>query len=1126
MSDRPDEVRLRAEDEAARALALDVGRSFIVQAPAGSGKTELLIQRYLALLARVERPERVLAITFTRKAAGEMRDRVVRALEAAQRERRVGLDALEPHERKTRELALDVLAQDGRHGWQLAAHPSRLAIRTIDALAQAIALQAPLASGLPPNPRFTEDAGPHYVEAVRTVIAQAPPGDPIWRELLDHQDNNADGLCAQLAALLAQREQWWELVGGDASGMRERLEATLAREVTGELALAEPVLRGLDAPSLCRVATLAAHHLGDDDAGLREVLAACAKRGGPPPLDPAHLDAWKAIAAWVSKRDGSGLYARATHLAGIPRIQAKTEGEHARRADADAVTAWLASLAATPGLEAALASIRRLPPTRYTDDEWSRIASVLSLLPDLQSSLERVFAQAGEMDFAQATLAALRALGDGDAPTELLLRLDLAVDHVLVDEFQDTSFTHLDLLRRLCSGWSDGDGRTIFAVGDPMQSIYRFRGAEVRAFVDAQSAGAIEGIAVEPLTLRRNFRSQAGLVAWANTTFPDVLGGTNDAWAGRVAFAGAVAARDAIDAEPCTVDVAADAADEAHRVVAHVRHALEAGRTVAILVRARSHLVEILPTLRASGIAYAAVELDALADRSAVRDFVALAHALVQPDDRLAWLATLRAPWCGLPLDDLHAIVRAADVANRPVEAFVRDPPPSLSEDGRARVARVAAALAVVDGSRATLAERVAEVWRALGGPATLDDPLDLVAVDDTIALIAAHERAGDVDDWNALAARLEGELLSPSGGTDARVQVMTMHKAKGLEFDAVVLPGLAHARHPSSAPFLRWRTRRHGLLLDLAKPRGGEHDGVYAYLKALADEEERVELGRVAYVACTRAKHRLALVAVIERRADRKTGEIRWVEPKPPALYGVLRAPGFGALSAPDAASDSRHAVIAPPALARLPSSWRAPAPIVPLVAPAPLRAIDETPPFDWARERARRLGVVVHLVLAQIASEGLVRWDDERLALQAPHLEALLIGEGALPSVAAQEGADVRATLATMLRDPRGRWLLDPTHADARSEWALTGVDAGETVHVVLDRAFVADGVRWIVDFKTGMHEGSDPGAFLEAEAGRYRAQLERYARIVRSLDPDRPIRVALYHPRVPGGWREFAA
>jgi len=144
------------------------------------------------------------------------------------------------------------------------------------------------------------------------------------------------------------------------------------------------------------------------------------------------------------------------------------------------------------------------------------------------------FSTQGVIDFAQQSLAALAALGTPDAPSDLLLRLDLKVDHLLIDEFQDTSDAQFALLARLTAGWSQGDGRTLFAVGDPMQSIYRFREAEVRLFLDAQANGRICDVPVQFLDLTRNFRSQGLLVAWVNRVFPSVLAPGNDPWRGAV----------------------------------------------------------------------------------------------------------------------------------------------------------------------------------------------------------------------------------------------------------------------------------------------------------------------------------------------------------------------------------------------------------------------------------------------------------------------------------------------------------------------------------------------------------------------------------------------------------------
>jgi len=123
--------------------------------------------------------------------------------------------------------------------------------------------------------------------------------------------------------------------------------------------------------------------------------------------------------------------------------------------------------------------------------------------------------------------------------------------------------------------------------------------------------------------------------------------------------------------------------------------------------------------------------------------------------------------------------------------------------------------------------------------------------------------------------------------------------------------------------------------------------------------------------------------------------------------------------------------------------------------------------------------------------------------------------------------EGAadQVLGAVASTLADARGRWLFDPSHGDARSEYALTGMREGAPVHVVLDRSFVdAEGVRWIVDFKLSRHEGAGRDAFLDTEQARYRPQLEAYAEVVRGLT-SQPIRLGLYFPLL-SGWREWAA
>jgi ATP-dependent exoDNAse (exonuclease V) beta subunit len=177
----------------------------------------------------------------------------------------------------------------------------------------------------------------------------------------------------------------------------------------------------------------------------------------------------------------------------------------------------------------------------------------------------------------------------------------------------------------------------------------------------------------------------------------------------------------------------------------------------------------------------------------------------------------------------------------------------------------------------------------------------------------------------------------------------------------------------------------------------------------------------------------------------------------------------------------------------------------------------------FDWAGETARHIGTVIHRALMEIAREGAPAWDAARLARRQSAwrgmLESLGIPAAELPAALSR----VSEALDGVLADSRGRWLVDPGHAAARSELGLSGMDGDGLAHVVIDRSFVdADGVRWIVDYKSGRHEGGNPEAFLDREQFRYREQLERYARLMSAMD-ERPIRLGLYFPAM-GGWREW--
>jgi ATP-dependent helicase/nuclease subunit A len=992
--------------------------------------------------------------------------------------------------------------------------------------------QAPLTAKLGAMPRFVERAEALYARAAQEELNAASAANASWRKFLDYLDNDADRVVRLLATMLGKRDQWLRhVITGDASALRAGLEASLATEIARELVALDALFPRNLRQVLLEHARFAATNLRGT-APAHPLVAFSGADALPAPI-ATELGRWQALAGWLLTKNGDFI-AKLTVAHGFPaKGKARSANSEERVARKRSMESLLDALRAVPGLAQALNLVRQLPPPRYDEAGWAFVEALLDILPRAAARLRHEFALEGAIDFAEATLVALQALGT-DTPSDLLLAMDMRISHLLVDEFQDISSAQCDLIMKLTTGWDPGDGRTLFLVGDPMQSIYGFREANVGLFVAALHDRRLGSVTLEPLTLSRNFRSRPGLVEWVNRVFSQVLPSRDDPARGAVAFKAAVATLAIASKRGVTLDLVPDMRQEARAVVAHVEAALQDGmKSIAVLVRKRLDLEEILPALRASGIEFNAVGLDRLSERPALLDLLSLTHALLQPSDQLAWLSVLRAPWCGLTLNDLFALASLRptlpDLFTGGDEA---DGLAGLSTDGRARLARFkrAVASALRQRGRVSLTMLVRGTWLALGGPACVAEPIDLSVADRYFELLATHAKGGDVPDWHALTDSLAAVHVEPDASAIARVQIMTLHRAKGLEFDVVVMPGLTRRPKGADEQLLLWRERPSGLLLAPlhARTPETEKNTVYAYVRSLAADEEAAELGRLLYVGCTRAKERLHLTAQASID-DRTTGGCRW---RPPAKGTSLAAlwPAI-AHEAPSTAPPPT-ATLAPAAttgvpLQRLPIAWRLPSPppAIAVTRSTAVTAEREAIAFDWARETARQVGIVAHRLLRQIADDGIAQWDDARVTALSPRVELEFGLIGFTADEARRSAALVVEGIGTTLDDPQGRWLFDSRHADAKSEYALTGERDGSLVRVVLDRTFVdVHGTRWIVDFKLSRHEGGDRDAFLDSERDRYRQQLEDYARVVRGVD-DRPIRVGLYFPLL-RGWREWGA
>lgn len=467
-------------DGQARVAALDAERSFIVEAPAGSGKTGLLMQRFLNLLASPETtaPEEILAITFTRKATAELRERILQQLEAAATDAPLQ-DPGSPFEQTTRALAQAALDRDRQHGWGLLTEPRRLRIQTIDALCIEIAGTLPLLSG---SARRTpvDDASELYRRAARNTLRQlGGPDRPLHEALhsvLLHRDGNLADVETLLAEMLGAREQWAELVPLDRASLtdevldrqvRLRLERTLESIVCAGLTRA---LRLLPAGALAELSTLAHTYAGEPGYnGKDSPIVLCSDRPRPPAAEAAHLDHWHALLCLLLTRD-----------CGWRKVLHKNNlGFELSKPDKLRLEQLIAELQSEP-LREALEAVRCLPPARYPEDQWQQAKALFRLLLHALAELRLLFSETGQCDFTEFSLAARLALAHH--AEDFAASSGAGLRHLLVDEMQDTSSAQYDLLTALTRSW-DGSSQTLFLVGDPKQSIYLFRQARVERFL-------------------------------------------------------------------------------------------------------------------------------------------------------------------------------------------------------------------------------------------------------------------------------------------------------------------------------------------------------------------------------------------------------------------------------------------------------------------------------------------------------------------------------------------------------------------------------------------------------------------------------------------------------------------
>lgn len=1041
-------------DALERQHAIDPHGSYIVQAPAGSGKTELLTQRFLRLLGLVKAPEQILALTFTRKAANEMRERILTALQLAADD----VHPSSPHQLQTLQFAKKALEQNHLLNWKLLDQPSRLQIMTIDALCHQLCHAMPLQSDHISFPEISSSPEILYLQAAKACLTFVIE-EKIYQEsikiLLHHVDNRQDTLLELFVDLLSKRDQW----------IAPLYQAKLQNQAEIESALAF-----IEQHELNRLQK-------SIDADLWQMLIRLAQRVA---LIEANIESPRFLLTneW-NIEDLNREYA--TSLAALlltsQNTLRKSFDHHIglRKGACDDLTyteiksqskVLLESLSENPDFLKALLRVKDLPEPHYHPHQWKVLQALLTLLPLLIAHLNLVFSQHNKVDFTAISQQALTALGEGDYPTDLALYLDNTIQHVLIDEFQDTSIQQFQLIQQIIQGWEPEDGRTLFVVGDPMQSIYRFRAAEVGLFLRAKTKG-IASIKLLPLQLRCNFRSTPTIVEWVNQQFQHIFPQMDDMESGAISFHASIHTRPDGSHSHVNAQTFNSKNEEATALIDIIRSELEKypSDDIAILVRSRNQLRSILMRLREEKIAFQGVDIDLLADLPHLRDVWSLTQALLMPANRLSWIAFLRSPWCGISLADLLQLANIDPHQSIYTALSTLDQIPGLSDEGRQRCEFIFNTLkkALSNRHQQSLVNWIMETLTALH----LSHVLDSRAQDDLEQywkLLDQFEQNGQISDLEAFYSQLK--KLYSQQSSPSRLKIMTIHKSKGLEFDTVILPGLSQKPAALGNPLIRWlqlpSQQKNILLISPIKAAHHERCRLYDYLGKLDAQKGQYETQRLLYVAATRAKKRLYLTDSTSESSNQFS--FRALLHQEFELKEIIN-PNI---------STSIHAQ---PTLYRLPIAFYQKSELY-------SSHCHDSINMSLVIPEAKQIGIVLHAILHWICERHVNNLKD----IPSTFIQNMLRMHKVTGDFQSRALRMIEQRLEQLMQCPIGQWII-ASHEQERNEYELLIKENEDITTRIIDRTFCDQGKRWIIDFKTGQEE----------HAEKYREQVNEYAQIM---------------------------
>jgi ATP-dependent exoDNAse (exonuclease V) beta subunit len=904
-----------------------------------------------------------------------------------------------------------------------------------------------------------------YQKAAEKTLLLIEEGDfqKVISDVLFHLDNNVEKFYRLVTRMLAKREQWLPRLYLKGALDIDILDKAAQQIITEHLqSLNKTATNYFDQNFFSLISKNTRHEV-------RQIKKL-------PSAEISDLEEWKILSDLCLTKSGQWRKKIDKNL-GFPAELKEQKKE---------LLMILAELQTDDCLKNQLMELSLLPDAYLEKASNKALRDISEVLKLSVAQLKLLFNELSVQDFSEVGLQAIGALDSREKVSDIALFLDYQINHLLIDEFQDTSYAQLILIEKLLENWQHGSGKTIFLVGDPMQSIYRFRESQVGIFLEVKKNG-ISNVKINSLLLNKNFRSNKSVVDSNNKFFSRIFPLEDNLIHGAIHYSKSSSASskvigDAINFFPYAYK---QNHQEAQQVVSIIQQnlALNANQEIAVLVKSRSHLKEIIEYLQLHNIDYEAIKTLPLRSHLFTRDLISLTRAILSLADKLAWLSILRAPWCGLSLKDL-VIFSSSDEMTIFHQLEDKALLMKLDKDSKARAAHLHQALSevIANNGRFSFVERFSFALNQLYPHQELDtQQRDIKS--NYLSLLNDCEIKQSLN-IETIESMLK-DLYAPS--QPSNVKLMTIHQAKGLEFDVVILPGLGRAQRNEQAPLIHMKEfLNNGLLLAPIKSAYEiKHSQTFQYLQHIEKRQNHYELMRLLYVAMTRAKQKLHLLGCLTEKG---------VAPK--NTFFELLSPFF-----------QKSIKQLDGSLVKINQQGRSPL----------LRRYKELTPLQQRSQisinETQGLSVDISPIY-QSALGSLVHYYFEKGSFSPTkeHAELRLLESGVPSRLVHSYANEACQLLQNTKKDKLFDWLFkDRESTQVEAEYS------NKSSTVIIDRMFIDDDTLWIIDFKTARPmEDEAIGDFIERQKSLHRKQLMKYKDILQGVF-NLPTKVALYCPAV---------